>query len=147
MFAQLTPHATPSWYQRSLSCVLHQLAQKTQGVLPPEVCTSLGEASGRVFIQESYINDMQAANPGRPISSDPLFVYNGYNSALSKLFGVLTAPGFEGTPRGQVCHNMHAHLQKILSVVHARGNDVNGLFKDPNMGKALADFANVLSAF
>ncbi|KAG8690444.1 hypothetical protein FRC11_011534 [Ceratobasidium sp. 423] len=147
MFAQLAPNATPSWYQASLSYALHQLAQKTQGILSPDVCTSLSEASGRVFIQESYINDLQTANPGRPISSDPLFVYNGYNSALSNLFGVLTAPGFEGTPRGQVCHNMDMHLRSILKAVRARANDVNGLFKDPNMGKALTDFANFLSTF
>ncbi|KAH7326887.1 hypothetical protein B0J17DRAFT_722812 [Rhizoctonia solani] len=147
MFVQPVPHATPSWYQGSMSCVLHHLAQRAQGALAPEICSSLNEAAGRVFIHESYLNDLQAANPGRPISSDPLFVYNGYTSALSNMFRTLTVLRCEDTPRGQVCHNMHIRLQNILNEVHSRGNDVTGLFKDPNLGKALADFAGFLSAF
>ncbi|KAL5633601.1 hypothetical protein ACGC1H_003922 [Rhizoctonia solani] len=149
MFMRPAPPATLNmfWYQGSLSYALQSIAQNTKGMLAPEVTASLSEAAGRVFIQESYVNDLLVTNCGRSISSDPRFVYNGYMTALSNLFKVLTMPGFEGTSRGRACHCMHMHLETILTVVHFRGNDVTSLFKDPNMSKALTDFARFHPTF
>ncbi|EUC55180.1 hypothetical protein RSOL_097020 [Rhizoctonia solani AG-3 Rhs1AP] len=149
MFMCPAPPATLNmfWYQGSLSCALQKIAHNTKGRLAPEISASLTEAAGRVFIQESYVNDLLVASAGCSISPDPLFVYGGYMNALSNLLGVLTLPGFEGTSRGRACRSMHMHLQTILTVIHLRGNDVTSLFKDPNMNKALADLARFNPAF
>ncbi|KDN47777.1 hypothetical protein RSAG8_03197, partial [Rhizoctonia solani AG-8 WAC10335] len=87
------------------------------------------------------MNDLHVATSGRSISPDPHFVYNGYLTALSNLIRVLTLPGFEGTPRGQISRSMHMRLQNVLTIVHSRGDDLTGLFRDPNMSRALADLA------
>ncbi|KEP49350.1 hypothetical protein V565_102170, partial [Rhizoctonia solani 123E] len=108
MFMCPAPPATLNmfWYQGSLSCALQKIAHNTKGRLAPEISASLTEAAGRVFIQESYVNDLLVANAGCSISPDPLFVYGGYMNALSNLLGVLTLPGFEGTSRGRACRSM-----------------------------------------
>ncbi|KAG8749968.1 hypothetical protein FRC11_010880 [Ceratobasidium sp. 423] len=143
-FLFTSPQGTPGWYKNSLTNALRTIAQKSKKVLPQDIYATIEEAAGRAYVHESYINDVYAANPGRPIHSDPLFVYSGYKASLVNLLKVAGQPGFEGTPRGRICHNIDAHLRDILTVVRSKGCDVGRLFKDPEMNRLLVNFTSVL---
>ncbi|KAJ1306403.1 hypothetical protein OPQ81_007408 [Rhizoctonia solani] len=143
-FLFTTPQGTPGWYKDSLTSALRTIAQKSKHVLPEDIYAIIEEAAGRTYVHESYINDMCAANPGRPIHPDPSFVHSGYKACLVNLLKVAGQPGFEGTPRGRICHNINTYLQDILIIIRSKGNDSSRLFKDPEMNRLLFHFTSVL---
>ncbi|CAE6394334.1 unnamed protein product [Rhizoctonia solani] len=134
-----TIKGTPVWYKDSLTNALRIVAQKSKSVLPRDVYVAIEEAAGRTYIHESYIHDVYAVNPGRPIHPDSLFVYSGYKSSLGNLSSVVCQPGFEGTPRGNICNAID-----ILTLVKSKGSDLGRLFNDQEMGRLLANLAGVL---
>ncbi|EUC54831.1 hypothetical protein RSOL_074950, partial [Rhizoctonia solani AG-3 Rhs1AP] len=138
------PQGTPIWYKNSLTNALRTIAQKSKAVLPQDIYAIIEEAAGRVYVYESYIHDMHAVNPDRPIHSDPLYVYTGYKTSLVNLLRVANQPGLEPTPKGRVYRDINVCLQDILALVRVQGNDVGRLFADPEMNRLLVNLANVL---
>jgi hypothetical protein len=125
----------------------------------------LEETAGRVFIHESYVNDMYAFTRGRPIHPDNMFVYNGYKGALLNLLKVLSQPDSQLAARAQIYQQtvslylvcvqwsaltvllqQHGYLHSILTVVHARCVDQlqAKLLKDPEFARLLVYLVGVL---
>ncbi|KAH7326888.1 hypothetical protein B0J17DRAFT_722813 [Rhizoctonia solani] len=142
LFLFTSPQGTPAWYKDSLSNALRTVAQKSKSVLSQDVYAIA--TAGRAYIHESYINDMYATNPARPVHPDPLFVYSGYKASLVNVSRIAGQPGFEENSDGRICCDINTHLQDILTLVQSKGNDVGRLFKDPEMNRLLVNFTNVL---
>ncbi|EUC54803.1 hypothetical protein RSOL_074250, partial [Rhizoctonia solani AG-3 Rhs1AP] len=134
-----------TWYKYSLSFALHRLAQSGAGVLPiPQALSSaLEDAGRRVFDHESYFNEMYAGV--HPFHPDPLFVYNGYLTALTNLLKLVSQPAHRHS-HSHTYMEIKGHLQSILLIAHSRCTSQTplNLTKDREWHLFLADFTKVL---
>ncbi|KAG8705199.1 hypothetical protein FRC08_001780 [Ceratobasidium sp. 394] len=136
------PHLSVNWYPDSVSYTLQSLAAKGQGVLPQYLFLVLEEAAERVYIHESYVNELQVQTlPGFPIHHDSFFVYSGYKNALSNLIRAMSDPLNQADIFcTQVCTHLSAHLHQMLAILRARGMDHYRLYNSPDFLALLSNF-------
>ncbi|KAH7326896.1 hypothetical protein B0J17DRAFT_722822 [Rhizoctonia solani] len=132
-----------SWYKCSLSFALHQLAKSGSDALPQELSSALEDAGSRVFIHESYYNNMYAGIYA--LNPDPMFVYNGYLHALSNLLKAVSQPVY-GYDNAHIYMEIQGHLKSILLISHSRCTSQIPLImaKDRDWNIFLTDFTQVL---
>ncbi|KAG8781557.1 hypothetical protein FRC12_021762, partial [Ceratobasidium sp. 428] len=128
------PHLNVNWYPGSVSYTLRVLAIQGEPILPKKLLIALEEATARVFIHESYINDLQVQIfPGLPIHHDSFFVYSGYKNALINLLRTMSDPSTQTDVFcTQVCSHLSAHLHGMLAILRARGMDHYRLYNSPD---------------
>ncbi|KAF8597644.1 hypothetical protein BDV93DRAFT_547794 [Ceratobasidium sp. AG-I] len=136
------PHFNSDWYSYSVSRTLRSLALKGREILPAELYQVIEEAAGRVYIHESYVNDLQSITlPGIPIHADPFFVFTGYKNALSNLMKFISQSSNHADAFClHTCNQLSWHLHQMLAVLRAQGMDNYRMYQDPA-------FINLMSAF
>ncbi|KAF8595770.1 hypothetical protein BDV93DRAFT_564002 [Ceratobasidium sp. AG-I] len=142
----VAPHNTPDWYEGSVAQTLSLLAQNSLSRVPADLYATIEEAAGRVFIHESYTNDIYRPLPNSqiPIPYDPIFVYTGYKNGLGNLMTITSDEQLYDTPaRAAASKHLHGHLCKMLAFIQSKCFDIK-LLKDPEMVKHLAATGDII---
>ncbi|KAG9085572.1 hypothetical protein FS749_004320 [Ceratobasidium sp. UAMH 11750] len=138
------------WYPGSLSEQLSTFTSDGQGFLTKDFCKEVNAASSCVFKHESRIYEPRLPGEPNKLSSafnDPMFVYNGYATALEPLTRYLTEPGSRTklhSSQHYVYSRWLVQLQKILSILKARGNNIDALTYNTVLRSMVLELGEIL---